>query len=221
MKQIFLFIGLVFLVACQQEPIHKEHSEAIFRKDSNVVIANKNFAQISVLSTVSTTTKDTFLIKKKRPNKINDKIIEIEEAFTLNPYKNRQDNITPGTINNTVSHNNNKLNFLSVSVFTKDNRVGCSGGSDRISFSVDQVKDSFRYDNLSLKALNFKYSMNGGMVFKTGEDPSKGFIKGKLLPDNNWAIEINVWLKTKIEPLNNDEEELIKLKQVFVNKKIN
>ena len=56
----------------------------------------------------------------------------------------------------------------------------------------------------------------GGIYSEEGVVTNKGKVKGILLPDNNWQIEINVWFKMKDLQLNKEIERQIIINDKFV-----
>ncbi len=124
--------------------------------------------------------------------------------------------IKPGSIRNTFVPYLGGIHFKSFTVNSEDTRVGCSGGNSTIAFAVANVRDTFYIENENLRKLNFTYEANGGLAWAAqGKNPSKGYISGKLLPDSTWHIQINVWLMTIDQHLEQKQEQQIKLNQIF------
>ena len=122
----------------------------------------------------------------------------------------------PGSIRNTFVPYPGGISFKSYSVNSEDSRVGCSGGNSTVAFLVANVRDTFYIENENLRKLNFTYEANGGLAWAAqGANPSKGYVSGKLLPDSTWHIQINVWLMTIDQHLDQKQEQQIKLNQIF------
>lgn len=147
--------------------------------------------------------------KKKR-----DKKPEEVDFLTEAVKREEQNYIIPGFVRNVFIKDGNNYQFKRVVKQNEDRRVGCSGGGNELSFTIKNPADTFLIETEMLKTLNFKYHINGGLYWEDGECPYKGKVKGMLLPDNTWQIEINVWIKMTDLQLNKEIE-----RQIIINDK--
>ncbi len=153
---------------------------------------------------------------KAAANKNANKAIIAEDMPTAEVSLEPKYYIKQGSIRNTFVPYPGGINFKSFSVNSEDSRVGCSGGNSTITFAVANVRDTFYIENENLRKLNFTYEANGGLAWAAqGANPAKGYISGKLLPDSTWHIQINVWLMTIDQRLEQKQEQQIKLNQIF------
>ncbi len=142
-------------------------------------------------------TGDTVLLRpspsKKKSSKSDDEPVEVSETKSNDP----SNYIIPGSVRNTFTRSNDNIDFTRIVKNEEDRRVGCSGGGTTLSFSVKTLRDTFIFENEMLKTLNFKYTIEGGIYWENAESPFKGRIKGILLSDKSWQIEMNVCIKTR------------------------
>ncbi len=153
---------------------------------------------------------------KVAANKNASKTTVAEDESTAEVKVGPEYYIKPGSIRNTFVPFPRGIHFKSFTVNSEDSRVGCSGGNSTIAFAVANVRDTFCIENENLRKLNFTYEANGGLAWAAqGANPYKGYISGKLLPDSTWHIQINVWLMTIDQHLEQKQEQQIKLNQIF------
>ena len=87
-------------------------------------------------------------------------------------------------------------------VFTQTlkNNVNPSNSSNsnetNLSIVIQNYTDSFEYNDEELSVVKLNYSFTDGSNEISGDKPFKGYLKGKLLPDNTWQIELDVWIST-------------------------
>ena len=150
---------------------------------------------------------------KKRSIRVVEK--EAEPSEMLDEVSAQEQNsILPGSISNTYHQTKDRLIFESIVIEEQDRNVGCSGGSNRLTFSIPLTADSFSYANEQLRSLHLTYRIDGGMYFATGENPSKGKIKGKKKDDSTWMVEVDLLLKIHSDQLL-DQDKAIQRSIVF------
>lgn len=118
-------------------------------------------------------------------------------------------------IENSYSQNENFIVFRQDIKDSGENCVGCSSSETSLSMVIQNVVDSFEFRNEGLSVVKLNYSYSGGLSDFTGEKPFKGFIKGKLLEDNTWKIEIDVWVTTFSYVENEKGKKQIKASGIF------
>ena len=64
-----------------------------------------------------------------------------------------------------------------------------------MSFAVSTSSSTFLVESAALNKINFNYNIEGGLYSEVGTSPYKGKIIGKLLDNNNWQVDIDVWVK--------------------------
>jgi hypothetical protein len=217
MKKI-QYLSIIFfsgLIACNNP---KNDAEKVMaNKDINKVQINhkkviKYKTSAPTKSTVKTSNK-LFSVSKqtKRITKSKEEVF-LTEAIV----QTEQNNIIPGFVRSSFHKIGNKYYFIRKVKQDEDRSVGCSGGGNELSFTVVNPKDTFLIENESLKDLNFSYQIMGGIYSEEGVVTNKGKVKGILLPNNNWQIEINVWFKMKDLQLNKEIERQIIINDKFV-----
>lgn len=105
------------------------------------------------------------------------------------------DNEEPEIINS-YSQTDNYIVFTQSIKDSGNKNVGCSPSESSLSIVIQNYTDSFEYNNDELSAVKLNYSYSGGLYEITGDKPYKGFLKGKLLDDKTWKIEIDVLIST-------------------------
>lgn len=196
--QSYLAILILLLTSCGSE----ETGDA----DN---LGHNNNSNVSMTST-NTPVQDSIL-----PLEIKTDSIAINQSVLPNNIKKRQEpkaellempreihymeerHIISSSKLNTYTQNETQISFLSITKESQDTRVGCSGGENRFSFVVECIQDSFLIENKMLQNIQFKYAVEGGLYFASGENPYKGLIAGKRMPDNTWQLKMDVWLKMK------------------------
>ena len=149
-------------------------------------------------------------------NKKQDKTAAKNDFLIEGVQRDEKNNIIPGFVRNEFIRDGNSYFFKRVVKQDEDSRVGCSGDGNEISFTIISPADTFLIENEMLKTLNFKYRINGGLYWEEGGSPHKGKIKGKLLPDNTWQVDINVWIKMRDMQLNKESERQIIVNDKFI-----
>lgn len=213
-KQLLTLLSIFGLVACN----NPEKEKLILNKVTFPVQKGKYEApKIAEIKKPITTKKDStslFSIRKQKKQKRVQKSEEVD--LSIEGFKREEQNfILPGFVKNTFIKNGNSYYFKRVVKQEEDRRVGCSGGENELSFTVTIPADTFVIENEMLKSLNFKYRINGGLLWEDGENPYKGKIIGILLQDGSWQIEINVWIKMKDIQLSKEIEKQLIIKDKF------
>jgi hypothetical protein len=185
-----IVLFLIGLFACNTSD--KKHKRNLEVKDTTLThdtsksdTPSKKLVTDSILLTPIPAKKKK-VERIKTPQEITDVVLIDETNY-----------IIPGFVRNTFSQNNKELNFTRKVKYDEDRRIGCSGGGNELSFSINNTSETFLVENEMLKTLNFKYNIEGGIYYEYGEAPYKGKISGILLSDNTWQIEINVWITMK------------------------
>jgi hypothetical protein len=214
------YLCLIFfsgLIACNNPKTDAE--KLIPKKEINTLQVNHN----KVLkyetftpsdSTISTSNK-VLLVSKQTKRKSTPKS-EVVDFLIEADSRPEQNNIIPGFVRNSFHKIGNNYYFNRKVKQDEDSRIGCSSGGNELSFTVINPKDTFLIENESLKDLNFKYQIIGGIYSEEGVFAHKGKVKGMLLPDHNWQIEINVWIKMKDMQLNKEIERQIIINDKFI-----
>ncbi len=177
-------------------------------EEKSIAVATSKTASSSLNDTLSTIEKkDTSIVlmeATKPPHKkiksINQEIetIEIHDAVS----DQEQNNILPGSATNTYRESSSSILFQSIVIEDQDLRVGCSGGVNKLTFSIPSTADSFSYTNAGLQKLQLQYRVDGGLYFATGENPSKGKIAGRKKDDSTWIVEMNI-----LVPMHSDQRQ--------------
>ena len=139
------------------------------------------------------------------PRKRKIPVVDIkgEPSEMLDEITVREENsIQPGSVTNTYQQTQNQLVFQSIVIEDQDLRVGCSGGVNKLTFSIPSTADSFSYTNAGLQKLQLQYLVDGGLYFATGENPSKGKIAGRKKDDSTWIVEMDI-----LVPMHSDQRQ--------------
>jgi hypothetical protein len=219
MKKIQLLTILSFsgLIACNnpetdsEKLIHNENNMPT-QNDKNKVLTNETITELDSTKNNSTTVFSVSEQTKKKRDKKPAEVDFLTEGF----QRDEKNYIIPGFVRNVFIKDGNNYYFKRVVKQDEDSRVGCSGGGNELSFTILNPVDTFLIENEMLKTLNFKYHINGGLYWEDGENPHKGKVKGMLLPDNTWQIEINVWIKMTELQLNKEIERQIIINDKFI-----
>lgn len=212
------YLSIIFfsgLIACNN-PKNDVEKVIVNKEISKVQINHKNVIKYKTSaptnSTVNTSNKLLSVSKQTK------RITRFKEAVFLTEgiVRAEQNNIIPGFVSSSFHKIGNNYYFTRKVKQDEDSRIGCSGGGNELSFTVVNPKDTFLIENESLKDLNFSYQIMGGIYSEEGDVTNKGKVKGILLPDNNWQIEINVWFKMKDLQLNKEIERQIIINDKFV-----
>jgi len=189
-------------------------------EEKSIAVATSKTASSSLKDTLSTIEKkDTSIVlieATKPPHKkiksINQEIeaIEIHDAVSVQ----EQNNILPGSATNTYRESSSSILFQSIVIEDQDLRVGCSGGGNKLTFSIPLTPDSFSYTNASLQTLQLKYRIDGGMYFASGENPKKGKIAGRKKDNSTWIVEMDILIPMHADQ-SQQEERPIKRKIEF------
>lgn len=139
---------------------------------------------------------------------------ELIDAETEISQSSPEENKEP-IIDNTYSQNENFIVFRQDIKSFGDKNVGCSSSESSLSMVIQNVTDSFELINEELVAVKLNYNYSGGLYDYTGEKPFKGYIKGKLIDDNTWKIEVDVWITTFSYVDNEKSKRQIKTSGIF------
>ncbi|MGE0561088.1 MAG: hypothetical protein AB7O47_04685 [Flavobacteriales bacterium] len=118
-------------------------------------------------------------------------------------------------IENSYSQNENFIVFRQDIKNFGDKSIGCSSSESSLSMVIQNVTDSFEFKNEELSAVKLNYNYSGGLNDFIGEKPFKGYIKGKLLSDNTWKIELDIWISTFSYVENEKGKKQIKTSGIF------
>ncbi len=214
--QTFNLLLIFGLVSCNMP---ERNSEKITRNED--FKSNKKVKDTTLISKTTTDTQtiikmvDTLLLSHlPSKKKINKKYEDPIEVLSTN-FNDPSNYIIPGSVRNTFTRSNDYINFTRIVKNEEDKRIGCSGGGNSLSFSVKTLRDTFLFENEMLKTLNFKYNIEGGIYWENSVSPNKGKIKGVLLLDKSWQIEIDLWIKTRDMQNNREYERRITLNEKF------
>ncbi len=213
--QTYIILLILGLISCNSPERNSEKLTIKEDFNSNQKAKDTTLMNIKITDTQSNIQKgDTVLLSLSQSKK--KRIYKYDEAVAVSETKlnDPSDYIIPGSVRNTFTRSNDNIVFTRIVRNEEDKRIGCSGGGNILSFTVKTLRDTFLFENEMLKTLNFKYTIEGGIYWENGESPSKGRIKGILLLDKSWQIDINVWIKTR-DMQNNREYE----KQIILNEK--
>lgn len=84
-----------------------------------------------------------------------------------------------------------------------------------LSFYIASKIDSFELKDEELKSLNFVYSENSGLGWEEGKGLTGGKVKGNLLPNNTWEIEVDAFIELENELNDEKIERHIKYSQIY------
>lgn len=211
---MLLFSGII---ACNNvEPVSKKSnfSENNFstQNDKSKTVTNESIIVLDttkkVTSAVSLESEQTINKEKKQP--------EVSDLLTESVQVKEKNHIIPGFVRNTFTKVGNIYSFNRIVKQNEDSRLDGSGGQNELSFTLINPADTFLLENEMLKSLNFKYLIQGEIYTELGENPFTGKIKGILLPDNIWQIEMNVWIKMTDLQLNIERERQIIINDKFI-----
>jgi hypothetical protein len=195
MKKI-QFISLILfsgLIACNNPKTDTEkliQNKEIITPQNNKKEVLKHETIIPTDPTLKVSNKVLSVPKQTKEKSISkSEVVELSIEAVSRPEQN---NIIPGFVINKFNKVGNDYYFNRKVKQDEDKRVGCSSGGNELSFTVTNPGDTFSIENESLKALNFKYQIIGGIYAEEGTIANKGKVRGILLPDNNWQIEINI-----------------------------
>lgn len=211
--QLLFILSFCGLISCNNPETDSEktilHENNIpTQNDKNKVLINESITELDSTKNNNTTAfSDSEQTKKKRV---------AVDLLTESVQGDEKNYINPGFVRNVFIKDGNNYYFKRVVKQDEDSRVGCSGGGNELSFTIINPSDTFLIENEMLKTLNFKYHINGGLYWEVGADPYKGKVKGILLPDNTWQIEINVWMKMTDLQLNKEIERQIIINDKFI-----
>ena len=152
---------------------------------------------------------------KPLPSKQNKKVPVPDEHLLTETVQNNDDHyLIPGYIKSIFIENGNQVEFKYLVKYQEDRRIGCSGGGEEWSFTISNPSDTFLIENELLKSIDFTYAIQGGLYSEQGEHPYKGKIKGMLLSDKTWQLELDLWIKMK-DMLQNEVEQHLQVNQRF------
>ena len=219
MKKIQLLTILSFtgLIACNNPETNSE--KLMLQK--NIISAQNEKSEVIINETIkepdsiNNNSATVFSVSEQKKKKRDNKSEEVD-FLTEGVKREEQNYIIPGFVRNVFIKDGKNYHFKRVVKQAEDSRVGCSGGGNELSFTVINPADTFLIENEMLKTLDFKYHINGGLYWEDGGSPIKGKVKGLLLPDNSWEIEINVWIKMTDLQLNKEIERQIIIKDKFL-----
>ncbi len=214
MKKITIPVLLVFLSACglsvDKSKMENQSQENISGKNDTTQISDSS-SSIKEQSQEKKANENHPVISKK-PYKEKTELIDIaQDTFTTSYYYKP----LPAVIKNTFSAKGTKMEFNRSAVYPGTPGIGCSQSSNDLSFIIDTVSGSFIIENEALRNIQFKYNESGGLYWASGENPFKGKITGKMLPDKTWNIEVDVWLKIKNDIDGRESEQQIKMNDIF------
>jgi len=215
MFQSYTILLIIGLISCNLPERNSEKLTTNQNTKPNEKEKDTALASIAIRDTPSKMqTNDTVLLHPSHSNKKRSKKDEERVEESVGNSNNPSYYIIPGFARNTFTRSNDNINFTRIVKNDEDRRMGCSGGGNSLSFTVKTLRDTFLYENELLKTLNFNYTIEGGIYWANGESPDKGKIKGILLSDKSWQIEINVWIKTR-DIQNTEIERRIVLNEKF------
>ena len=84
-----------------------------------------------------------------------------------------------------------------------------------LSLVIQNYTDSFEYNDEGLSVVKLNYSFTDGLNDISGDKPFKGYLKGNLLSDNTWQIELDVWISTFSYVDNEKGKKQIKTSGIF------
>jgi hypothetical protein len=215
--QVLTILFLIGLIACNNSD---SNSEKAVINENNMPANNDTFKEIAqeiILELDSSKNNKTnlFSVSELPKKKLEMKPTEVFLlAESVQPDKKSY--IISGFVRNVFVKDGSNYHFKRIVKQDEDSRVGCNGGGNELSFTIKNPSDTFLIENEMLNTINFKYHINGGLNFEDGENPNKGKVKGILLPDNNWQIEINLWIKMTDLQLNKEIERQIIVNDKFI-----
>lgn len=194
-RQFLLAYSCLLLFSCREpankaEPIKADSISKALSIDTTTL--NKTDTVIRQHDTIT---------PRKRKIPVVD--IKGEPSEMLDEIPVREENsIQPGSVTNTYQQTQNQLVFQSIVIEDQDLRVGCSGGVNKLTFSIPLTADSFSYTNAGLQKLQLQYRVDGGLYFATGENPRKGKIAGSKKDDSTWIVEMDI-----LVPMHSDQRQ--------------
>jgi hypothetical protein len=138
------------------------------------------------------------------------------DLLTEHVENTQQNTIIPGYVKSSFFKDGNSFHFKRKVKMAEDRNVGCSGGENELSFIITNPGDTFIIEGEMLNAINFNYKIQGGLKSEEGGIIQKGRIKGILMSDHNWKIEIEVWVKMKDLQLEKEIERKIMVNDKFI-----
>lgn len=115
-----------------------------------------------------------------------------EEKSTISSSENKEPEII-----NSYSQTDNFIVFTqTLKNYSNHNTANTNSNETSLSIVIQNYTDSFEYNNDELSAVKLNYSYIDGLNDISGDKPFKGYLKGKILPDNTWKIELDLWIST-------------------------
>ena len=208
---------LMVLMACNspktETKTHSVNTHTIASSiDTIEVVVNDTKAHPDTTSHNNTSVIATPKPTQKAKQTTAKHVVELGEEVPV--QTDLEDTIIPGYVKNEVTKVGENYDFKRVVKGTEDRSVGCSGSVEVLSFTIVNPTDTFVIENDQLHTIDFKYHIEGGLYWEDGENPYQGVVKGMLLEDNAWQIQIDVWM-TMITFENKTIEKYIRLNETF------
>lgn len=116
---------------------------------------------------------------------------------------------------NSYSQTDNYIVFTQTLKNYNNSSTGSNSSETNLSIVIQNYTDSFEYNNEELSVVKLNYSFTDGLNDISGDKPFKGYLKGKLLSDNTWKIELDLWVSTFSYVDNEKGKKQIKTSGIF------
>lgn len=120
---------------------------------------------------------------------------EVSEITEEDHSTSSPENKEPEIINS-YSQTDNYIVYTQTLKNYNNSSTGSNSSETNLSIVIQNYTDSFEYNNEGLSAVKLNYSYTDGLNDISGDKPFKGYLKGKLLSDNTWEIELDLWIST-------------------------
>ena len=133
-----------------------------------------------------------------------------EEDHSTSSPENKESEII-----NSYSQTDNYIVFTQSLKNYNNSSIGSNSSETNLSIVIQNYTDSFEYNNEELSVVKLNYSFTDGLNDISGDKPFKGYLKGKLLSDNTWEIELDLWISTFSYVDNEKGKKQIKTSGIF------
>ncbi len=133
-----------------------------------------------------------------------------EESHSTSSPENKESEII-----NSYSQTDNYIVFTQTLKNYNNSSFGSNSSETNLSIVIQNYTDSFEYNNEELSVVKLNYSFTDGLNDISGDKPFKGYLKGKLLSDNTWEIELDLWVSTFSYVDNEKGKKQIKTSGIF------
>ncbi|MBI2279266.1 MAG: hypothetical protein HYU68_01030 [Bacteroidetes bacterium] len=153
-------------------------------------------------------------IEHFKEEKDTTEVVELMEGDSATLTHENNDKKEPEIINS-YSQTDNYIVFTQTLKNYNNSSTGSNSSETNLSIVIQNYTDSFEYNNEELNVVKLNYSFTDGLNDISGDKPFKGYLKGKLLPDNTWEIELDLWISIFSYVDNEKGKKQIKTSGIF------